>query len=63
MFFFNKIPKKKINKKKSYLYPQRNEMDGEINWRKMTNKDVFNFVRAISKPYPGAFTFNSNKKK
>ena len=61
--FFNKIPRKKINKKKSYLYPQRNEMDGEINWRKMTNKDVFNFVRAISKPYPGAFTFNSNKEK
>jgi len=64
-----KIIKKKFNKKSNFTtsnynyYPQRNEKDGKINWKKMRSREVFNFVRALSKPYPGAFTFNKNKKK
>ena len=35
--------------------------DGEINWNNST-KDVFNFIRAQSKPYGGAFTYFDNEK-
>ena len=36
-------------------YPKRNPEDGAINWRDPT-RDVYNLVRAVAKPYPGAFT-------
>jgi methionyl-tRNA formyltransferase len=42
-------------------YPKRNPNDGEIDW----NKDVFeiyNFVRAITRPFPGAYAFLNTKK-
>ena len=34
---------------------QRNERDGQIDWINSNSQQVYNFVRAISKPYPGAF--------
>ena len=34
---------------------QRNERDGQIDWINSNSRQVYNFVRAISKPYPGAF--------
>ncbi|GAB3026159.1 methionyl-tRNA formyltransferase [Natronobiforma cellulositropha] len=37
-------------------YPKRNPEDGEINWEDGT-QDVYNLVRAVADPYPGAFTF------
>ena len=52
---------KKINLKKSKYYPQRKQDDGKINWKKMSSKQVYNLIRACSKPYPGAFTYNSKK--
>jgi methionyl-tRNA formyltransferase len=54
------VPQKKIGTK---TYRQRTENDGLIDWEKLNAKEVFNFVRAITKPYPGAFYFNENKKK
>lgn len=36
---------------------QRNDSDGRINWETMTARQVFNFVRALTKPYPGAFSY------
>jgi methionyl-tRNA formyltransferase len=36
-------------------YPKRDPEDGAINWRDSTS-DVYNLVRAVTKPYPGAFT-------
>lgn len=42
-------------------YPKRTPDDGKISWR----KDVFeinNFIRALTKPYPGAFTYINNKR-
>ncbi|MDC1140253.1 formyltransferase family protein [Candidatus Pelagibacter sp.] len=46
------------------IYKQRNISDGLILWQKMNKEEVFNFVRAITNPYPGAFSFlkNNNKK-
>lgn len=54
------LPQKKIGKK---TYRQRSENDGLIDWDKLNAKEVFNFVRAITKPYPGAFYFSENNKK
>lgn len=35
--------------------------DGEINWRRST-LEIYNFIRAQSHPYPGAFSYYKNKK-
>jgi methionyl-tRNA formyltransferase len=36
--------------------PNRKPKDGWIDWR-MSSRDQYNFVRALTDPYPGAFTF------
>ncbi|OGH24578.1 MAG: hypothetical protein A3B47_03820 [Candidatus Levybacteria bacterium RIFCSPLOWO2_01_FULL_39_24] len=35
--------------------------DGLIDWAK-SSKDIYNLIRALTKPYPGAFTFFKGKK-
>ena len=57
-FFFLKKNAKKIS-----YFKQRKYEDGLINWKKLKNYEVFNFIRAITKPYPGAFTMNSKRQK
>ena len=47
---------------KGIYYHQRSDLDGEINWNQDKLK-IINFVRAISEPYPGAYTFFKKKKK
>jgi methionyl-tRNA formyltransferase len=42
-------------------FPQRSPEDGEIDWSKNA-LDIFNFVRAQTKPYPGAYTYFRGKK-
>ncbi len=37
------------------IYPQRKKEDGQIDWSK-SPVDIYNFVRAQTKPYPGAFS-------
>jgi methionyl-tRNA formyltransferase len=37
------------------LLPGRRPEDGVINWAQ-PNTDVYNFIRALTRPYPGAFT-------
>jgi len=39
----------------------RGPNDGEIDWNNKT-KDIFNFIRAQSKPYQGAYTYFKGKK-
>ena len=39
----------------------RGAEDGEINWHDST-RNIFNFIRAQSKPLPGAYTFFHGKK-
>jgi UDP-4-amino-4-deoxy-L-arabinose formyltransferase/UDP-glucuronic acid dehydrogenase (UDP-4-keto-hexauronic acid decarboxylating) len=36
-------------------YPKRNPADGAVAWED-TTADVYNLVRAVARPYPGAFT-------
>jgi len=42
-------------------YPKRTAEDGLINWAKPVF-DIYNLIRAVTKPYPGAFTFLKGKK-
>lgn len=37
-------------------YCSRTPEDGQINWQRMTAKNVYDFIRALTHPYPGAFT-------
>jgi methionyl-tRNA formyltransferase len=40
---------------KRTIFPQRGPEDGEIEWNQPA-KNIYNFIRAQTKPYPGAFT-------
>jgi methionyl-tRNA formyltransferase len=40
----------------------RNPEDGIINWENQSSTEIFNWIRAQSKPYPGAFTYLAGKK-
>jgi methionyl-tRNA formyltransferase len=54
-------PKIKQVLKESRIFPQRSPEDGLIDWNESTTC-VYNFIRAQSYPYPGAFTFFRGKK-
>lgn len=41
---------------KRRIMPQRKPDDGEIDWN-WSSLQIYNFIRAQTKPYPGAFTF------
>jgi methionyl-tRNA formyltransferase len=53
---------KKNNKSPKY-FKQRTKEDGKINWKKFDNIKVYNLIRAITKPYHGAFSYNTKGKK
>ena len=42
-------------------FPKRNPDDSEINWNQST-EEIYNFVRALTDPYPNAFTMQKGKK-
>ena len=68
-FLRNTIPKlaagtiKRIKQDKNNdkVWPQRSPKDGLINWNNST-LNVDRFIRAQTKPYPGAFTIINNIK-
>lgn len=49
------------NHKNATYTCSRNPDDGLINWND-TSKNIYNLVRALTYPYPGAFTFLDGKK-
>lgn len=51
----------KQNEAEATYFPQRRPEDGEINWDWDTVK-IKNFIKAQTKPYPGAYTIINNKK-
>jgi methionyl-tRNA formyltransferase len=55
------ISYRKQNKDEIKVYPQRRPSDGEIDWSKST-EEITDFIRAQSKPYPGAFFIHQGKK-
>ena len=40
----------------AHYWRQRKPADGRIDWREMTARQVHDLVRAVTRPYPGAFT-------
>lgn len=56
-----KAPGHKQDESKRKIYPQRKPADGEIDWN-WDAKRIKDFIRAQTKPYPGAFTIINNKK-
>jgi len=42
-------------------YPGRKPEDGQIDWRRSA-AEIYNLIRAVTHPYPGAFTFYKGKK-
>jgi len=53
-------PKAQKHQEATYC-AQRKPEDGRIDWSKPADA-IFNFIRAQSQPYPGAFTTHKNKK-
>ena len=52
--------KKQMNISPTY-YPKRTQEDGIIFWDR-DSMEIYNLVRAVTKPFHGAFTFYDNKK-
>lgn len=46
---------------KRRIFPQRSPEDGLIDWTK-SSQEIYNFIRAQTRPYPGAFTFWKGEK-
>jgi methionyl-tRNA formyltransferase/peptidoglycan/xylan/chitin deacetylase (PgdA/CDA1 family) len=38
------------------FYPKRAPEDGLIEWQRMSLREIYNLIRAVTRPYPGAFT-------
>ena len=55
------IKKRKQIQRDAVYWHQRSDSDGRIIWETMTARQVFNFVRALTKPYPGAFSYLDGK--
>jgi len=47
---------------KPEYYPRRKPEDGQIKWESMRMIEIYNFIRAQTKPYPGAYSYIGNKK-
>lgn len=57
----NKAPRIKQNEKEAFYSFSRTPEDGLVDWNKPAVK-IYNSIRALTKPYPGAFTYYQNKK-
>jgi methionyl-tRNA formyltransferase len=55
-----KVPRKKQNLEEGNFRRLRNNKDSQINWND-NSENIYNKVRAISRPYPGAETVLNNK--
>ncbi len=51
---------KQDDSKASY-YPKRNPDDGEFNWNQKPER-IYNLIRGLVKPWPGAFYYENGKK-
>lgn len=52
-----RAPAQAQDEAKAVYWHQRNEEDGWIDWQTMDAVEIHNLVRAITRPYPGAFTY------
>jgi methionyl-tRNA formyltransferase len=55
------VPRRKQNSADATVMPRRRPEDGLIEWNR-TSRKVYDWIRALTKPYPGAFTFARARK-
>lgn len=53
----------KQDRSQGSYYGRRYPRDGKICWRDMDGLQVHNLVRALTRPYPGAFTYHKNEQR
>ncbi|MCC6221278.1 MAG: methionyl-tRNA formyltransferase [Deltaproteobacteria bacterium] len=58
----NKIVFKKQCEEEASYYPLRFSDDGLIIWDMLTAEEIHNRIRALTTPYPGAFTYYCNRR-
>ena len=58
----NQIQRRKQNLAEGSYYGGRHPEDGRINWKKSA-EEIYNLIRGVTDPYPGAFAFLDNDKK
>lgn len=51
------FPRLKQDEANATYFKPRKPKDGLILWETMSSKDIWRFVRALTRPYPGAFCF------
>jgi len=56
------IPRQKQDLKEGSYYGGRRPDDGRIDWKKSAD-EIYNLIRAVTKPYPGAFALLDNDEK
>jgi methionyl-tRNA formyltransferase len=61
MIALGTAPRIKQDESKATIFPQRTPEEGLIDWTKSV-KEIKDFIRAQTKPYPGAFTFIKDRK-
>lgn len=54
------VPRKQQDHSRATSFPRRRPEDGRIDWT-LPARSIFNLVRAVARPYPGAFTNSANK--
>lgn len=57
-----KAPRRPQDHSAATMMPQRKPEDGLIDWNSLSAFQVYNWVRAHTRPYPGAFTFLGREK-
>jgi methionyl-tRNA formyltransferase len=60
-FASGQVPRMPQDHSRATYYPRRRPGDGLIDWAKPA-EEVYRLVRAVSHPYPGAFTFRAGRK-
>ena len=56
------IPRQKQDLKEGSYYGGRRPEDGRIDWKKSAD-EIYNLIRAVTEPYPGAFALLDNDEK
>ena len=57
----NAVKPRKQDERMARYWPSRKPEDGMIDWSK-SSREIYNFVRALTRPYPGAYTYLNGKK-
>lgn len=58
----NTIEKREQDVLDGNYYCTRIPSDGRIDWKNMSAKNVYDFIRALTHPFPGAFSYYKGKK-